>query len=198
MQVKVFIFIAMCIACTLATKSESQYQDSFTRWMQQHQRTYRHYEFRQKYSVYKSNLDFIEQHNKENPHMFLAMNEYGDLTHSEFQNVVLGLKARPARTRPNKLSSTFKAANYTVPASYDWRKKGAVTDVKNQGQCGSCWSFSATGAVEACHYLKDGELVSLSEQNLIDCSSSYDNNGCDGGLMDNAFNYIIDNKGIDT
>nr|AAS67923.1 cathepsin L [Artemia franciscana] len=92
----------------------------------------------------------------------------------------------------------MEPANVTVPESVDWREKGAVTPVKYQGQCASCLAFSPTGALESQTFRKTGKLISLSEQNLIDCSGEYGNLGCKGGWISQAFEYIKDNKGIDT
>lgn len=89
-------------------------------------------------------------------------------------------------------------SNITLPKSVDWRQKGAVTIVKDQGYCGSCYAFSSTGVVESHHFIKHGQLVSLSEQNLIDCTESYGNHGCQGGRSIRAFEYMKDHGGIDT
>lgn len=89
-------------------------------------------------------------------------------------------------------------SNVQVPALVDWRSYGAVTPVKEQGSCAACWSFSATGALEGQHFIRTGTLISLSEQNLLDCSNAFGNEGCIGGLSDYAFKYIQTNGGVNT
>ena len=149
-------------------------------------------------TIWQSNKKFIETHNanKDEIGFELGMNEFGDLENHEIVAIFNGYMHK---LKSNSSRNTFTYnPNIEPAASVDWREKGAVTGVKNQGQCGSCWSFSTTGSLEGQHFLKNGELVSLSEQNLVDCSTSFGNHGCKGGLMDNAFRYIKANGGIDT
>jgi len=157
-----------------------------------YKKAYSQSEFAHKYATFKANYDFVQQWNgtPENSHT-VAINKFADLTVAEFSRMYLGTRA------------TFDNVAYTPSrvgdnVTVDWRTKGAVTPIKDQGQCGSCWAFSAVGSTEAAHFFAHNELVSLSEQNLVDCSDAQGNQGCDGGLMTQAFDYIISNKGIDT
>jgi cathepsin L len=188
---RVFLALASLVAFTFAL-SEVEYQAAFSLFMHQYHKSYDHVEFGRRYNIFKQNLDFVSAHNKANKTFTVEMNKFGDLNLKEFSKLYLG-------TRITKVPTHFrKTPTFKLPASVDWTQKGAVTAIKNQGQCGSCWSFSTTGSVEGCHFLATGKLVSLSEQNLVDCSTAQGNQGCDGGLMDDAFQYIITNNGIDT
>jgi cathepsin L len=127
----------------------------------------------------------------------LAVNPIADLPFSEYRKLN-GYRRIYGDSLTKNSSRFLPPMNVQVPDEIDWRDHGYVTGVKNQGMCGSCWAFSTTGSLEGQHKRATGQLVSLSEQNLVDCSEKFGNHGCNGGLMDFAFQYIKENHGIDT
>jgi len=179
-----------------AVFKEEEYQHLFTKFMQQYQKKYTHDTFFYRYQIFKQNMDKIALANKQNHTYTLCMNAMGDMTHAEFKAAKLGYK-RTDRSVLRSKNTHGPHVHAKIAATVDWRTKDAVTPVKDQGQCGSCWAFSTTGSVEgAVAIAGDKTAVGLSEQQLVDCSSAQGNQGCDGGLMDQAFQYIISNKGI--
>lgn len=104
------------------------------------------------------------------------------------------IKAEQNCSATNRKS--FGNSNANIPTEWDWRTFGVVSPVKNQGKCGSCWTFSTVGCVESHYLLKYGSFRNLSEQQLVDCAGDYDNHGCSGGLPSHAFEYIKDNGGL--
>jgi cathepsin L len=184
-SILLFLFAVVAVSAL----SESEYQAEFDLFRAKYGKIYGPSEAVYRYGVFKANLDFVNAFD-ESRGFKVAMNKFGDLTSVEFNAMYNRLNI----TRTPGVYAPVSSGDATV----DWRTKGAVTGVKNQQQCGSCWSFSATGSMEAAHFFKTGSLVSLSEQNLVDCSTAEGNQGCNGGLMDQAFQYVIDNKGIDT
>jgi cathepsin L len=151
-------------------------------------------EFALRFAIFRDNSRKVEAINSAGYTWNARLNDFAHMTQEEFAARYIG-GFRPEMTREKNYAAV---KGVSVPSSIDWRTKGAVTPVKNQGQCGSCWSFSTTGSVEGAHAIATGNLVSLSEQQLVDCSGSYGNMGCNGGLMDNAFKYIIANGGLCT
>jgi len=134
-------------------------------------------------NIFYDNYKKIEYHNKKSSSYTMSINKFMDLTPEEFANTHLTLFNKKSTKAVSKHHKSFM-----VPANdVDWRTSGVVTAIKDQGQCGSCWAFSTTGSVEAINAISTGSLVSYSEQQLVDCSSSYGNEGCNGGLMDYAF-----------
>lgn len=168
------------------TESLSLEESEFKNWMAQHNKAYKTAEeFLHRFKIFKDNMAYIHVHNRQGNTYTLGATEFADMNHEEFE----ALMSRPLPQRLSRPSRSPTAA--VIAESVDWREAGAVTPVKNQKSCGSCWSFSTTGAVEGAHFIKTGELVSLSEQQLIDCSKDYGNDGCGGGLMEYGFNYAI-------
>ena len=165
-------------------------------WKKRHAKEYSD-AFKELYrlKVWSENIRFIQRHNADSSHSHkLGANQFADLTRTEYTSLYLSPFSSPSRTG----AVFLPPLNIQIPTSVDWREGGYVTPVKNQGACGSCWSFSTTGSLEGQHFRKTGQLVSLSEQNLIDCSGNYGNNGCNGGMMDYAFAYIKNNGGLET
>jgi len=189
------IFVVALLLTVAFALEEHEYQLSFVNWMRLNSKSYDHESFRAKYAVFKSNLDFINTHNANPENHRVALNKFADLASTEFAALYNGFKM-PSQILTNV--PLILSSPTALPDSKDWRTAGAVTGVKNQGQCGSCWSFSTTGSVEGCHQLATSTLTSLSEKNLMDCSWDQGNQGCNGGLMTSAMQYIIDNGGIDT
>jgi len=146
-------------------------------------------------SVYKMNVRKIARHNNRRLSWKMGVNKFADMTKKEFSEVYLNNGYYNETTRPVRDYNWYYAFvnPSTLPSSVDWTTKGAVTPVKNQQQCGSCWAFSSTGALEGAWFVKHGVLANLSEQQLVDCSVPQGNQGCNGGLMDSAFQYVIKN-----
>lgn len=192
-------FLAIVAVSAAAPLTTSQYEFLFTRYVEQYNKQYEVEQFFAKYNTFKSNLDYILEHNSKNDVSFtLAMNEFGDMTSEEFAEKMLGFKNVEAPFARSLNTVDTVDASIGADDAFDWRSQGGVTPVKNQGQCGSCWAFSATGSIEGAWKVKTGNLVSASEQQLVDCSGSAGNYGCRGGLMDRAFEWIIKNGGICT
>ncbi|VEN51728.1 unnamed protein product [Callosobruchus maculatus] len=152
-----------------------------------------------RFSIFQDNVRKIKEHNGEYDKGVVSyamkVTQFADMTEREFMDL---LKTQSKGLKSLKTGEVFDSTGIEAADSIDWREKGAVTEVKNQLRCGSCWAFSAVGAMEGQIFLKNGSLESLSPQNLVDCATSvYNNDGCNGGLMDNAFQYVIKN-GIET
>ncbi|KAG5543121.1 hypothetical protein RHGRI_016016 [Rhododendron griersonianum] len=195
-------FLILTLLLTLSKSLSSFTSDQFDTWCKQHGKTYSSEQEKQhRLKVFEHNHAFVTHHNTEaNSSYTLSLNAFADLTHHEFKASRLGLSSSDDLKRFDYFRSSILeelSAVADVPSSVDWRKSGAVAGVKDQGSCGACWAFSATGAIEGINKIVTGSLVSLSEQELVDCDRSY-NSGCNGGLMDYAYQFVVKNHGIDT
>ncbi|RDX70011.1 Oryzain alpha chain, partial [Mucuna pruriens] len=180
--------------------SEEGVVELFQRWKEEHQKFYRHTEeAKLRLENFKRNLKYIVERNAKRNSPYghsLGLNRFADMSNEEFNNRFISKVKKPFSKRNSITRSPKDDFCEEAPYSLDWRKKGVVTGVKDQGNCGSCWAFSSTGAIEGINAIVTGDLISLSEQELVDCDST--NEGCDGGYMDYAFEWVVHNGGIDT
>jgi len=185
------VVVALFAAAVSALRiSEEVYQSEFTEFVAEFDKSYSVAEFFQRYAIFKQNYETIVAHNNGNFTWTMGVNQFSDLTAEEFEAIYLtGLAAAD-------FEPVLSMQQYvSMAGEKDWRKEGAVTPVKNQAQCGSCWAFSTTGTIEGWDYLKTKQLKSLSEQQLVDCSGSTGNQGCNGGWPKWALTYLEKNGG---
>ncbi len=147
-------------------------------------------EYVQRYYIFSDNMERVKTYNEmEQGTATYGASKFADITPAEFKKKHTGLKVDAKKPTPHMKEGKLPEPTSPTPASFDWRTKGAVTPVKNQASCGSCWAFSTTGNIEGQWMIKKKHLLSLSEQQLVDCDKLDD--GCEGGLPSNAYESII-------
>jgi len=156
-------------------------EQSFLNWMRESNQFFTGDEYQTRLGVFLANKRLVQQHNAADKGFKVAMNKFAAMTPSEYK-ALLGVK---------QIHQVNNAVASSAPSndSVDWRKKGCVNAIKDQGQCGSCWAFSTVQASEGVYAAKNGKLYNLSEQNIVDCVDTCD--GCNGGLPELAFEYVV-------
>ncbi|KAL2903451.1 Vignain [Bienertia sinuspersici] len=174
--------------------SDESLWDLYERWRAHHTVSRDLGEKQRRFNVFKANVHHVNKVNKMDKPYKLKLNMYADMTNHEFRTSYESKIAHYRMFHPRPVTEFMHGKIEDVPAFVDWRTKGAVTPVKNQGNCGSCWAFSTVAAVEGINQIKTKQLVSLSEQELVDCDHA--DYGCNGGLVEHGFAYIQKAGGV--
>ncbi|XP_072338895.1 cathepsin L2-like isoform X1 [Scyliorhinus torazame] len=194
MTLSLFVGCAL-VAIVSSSMSDPTLDEAWFSWKSFHRKQYNKNAASYRRMVWDENMKYIAKHNLEHSmgkHTFtVGMNQFGDLTTKEFAQFLNKFNKKEAGNLTYKVFTAQK--NIELPLAVDWRPKGYVTRVKDQGQCGSCWAFSTTGVLEGQVFNKTGKLISLSEQYLMDCTQVVGNRGCNGGYKVQALLFIKEN-----
>jgi KDEL-tailed cysteine endopeptidase len=194
---KALLILAVLFVAGFASKSLiEEINPLWQIWKNRYQKTYSEEEEVERFAIFAHNYAKIMKYNSENDSARLALNKFADLTNEEFKAMNSGCAFTETDQEIIRQNTLAPAEVGDLPATVDWRNHGAVTPIKNQGQCGSCWSFSTTGVLEGFHFIKSGKLISFSEQQIVDCDTDT-NQGCDGGYPYLAVQYAAKN-GLET
>jgi cathepsin F len=202
----ILVALVLCVFALCDAKRVSRDEALFSKFMKQFNKQYpTTEEYNLRFNNFKANLRRNAELNRKHPQATFGINKFSDLSHTEFRSQMLLQKFDPQQDNTClwPYHRTAKVESKAIPTTWDWSKKGAVTPVKNQASCGSCWTFSTAENIEGQWFLSKGKLVSLSEQWIVDCShgclqSEPDlcNGGCGGGLPWLAYEDIITNGGL--
>jgi len=165
----------------------------FSQWIIKHSKQYSDSELATRFKVWNSNYDFVQEHNSKNLSWTLDMNLFADLTTEEFSALYMGFNYDQAQKEERNEEHVVQQEGFEAPTTWDWRTKKAVGPMKNQGSCGACWAFAVCSSMESLYYINKKVLPNYSEQQLVDCSGKYGNQGCNGGTMVATFQYTRDN-----
>lgn len=176
----------------LATRFPQTTTAEFKGFLKDNNKCYNDEEFKTRKLNFLRNKAYIEKVNSENRGYKLALNHLADKSEAELR-ALMGLKRS---SKKDYAGHRYTMSNAQRPESVDWREKGAVTPVKDQCMCGSCWTYGTVGVLEGQYFLKYGKLLKFSEQNLLDCSWNYGNDGCNGGEDFRAYGWMIHNGGL--
>ncbi|XP_053159328.1 procathepsin L-like isoform X2 [Hemicordylus capensis] len=202
LSISVVAMISLVLLGTFSAALDPALEQAWNDWKSTHDKVYsegKEEAFRR--AIWEKNLAMVEQHNREEAlgeHTYrMGMNQFSDWTDEEFNERMSCFNPDLAEETGENETIFQESDTPEIPKRVDWRSQGYVTPVKDQCHCGSCWAFSATGALEALHFKNTGKLVSLSEQNLLDCARKHED-GCEGGFYSSAFKYVRDNNGINS
>jgi C1A family cysteine protease len=194
---KALIFLSVLVVAGFASKTLiDEVSPLWQIWKTRYGKSYTEDEEVERFAIFARNYEKVMKFNSENDTPRLALNKFADLTGEEFKSQNSRCAYAETDQEFIKRNMLPKADVSALPAEVDWRNKGAVTPIKNQGQCGSCWTFSTTGVIEGFHFISGGKLTSFSEQQIVDCDTGT-NQGCDGGYPYLAVEYAA-KEGLET